>query len=388
MNVDSKVFLKKKFKKHYLSNPVQAPPEVHRREFGFGTLEDKIKYRHKSFSNSRALNDFLRRETPFFVSYSCAYYEFPENQPMESKNWLGAEVVFDLDLEVGFLSSMKMRQVKSECIALTRFLEDDFGLNPREYSVNFSGGKGYHIHVDLEGVRGLNSNQRRQLSDYVTAANLNRESFISCRQSPVGINTSGRKKGRVQGGMVVGPKLGDVGWAGRIYDGTVRLLDSSADELKKLGFTPHVAKKITSEKDKLKKYLDEGNWTAIQNLIYKSGGRDVLALVIENYAVKNMAVPDTDQQVTQDVSRLIRLPDSLHGGTGLSAKAVWDIDSFDPLVDAVVFPDEKVSVSFTRSVPEFDLGGETHGPYKKSSQTALPEYAVVYLLLKNVCDVI
>ena len=42
MNTDTKGFLKKKFKEYYWNNKVKEPSEIHKREFGVGTLEDKI----------------------------------------------------------------------------------------------------------------------------------------------------------------------------------------------------------------------------------------------------------------------------------------------------------------------------------------------------------
>ena len=100
MNTETKIFLKKKFKEYYSKNKILAPEEIEKREFGVGTLKDKIKIRHKSFKSEKELWNFLRREAPFYISYSAAYYEFPQNQPMEAKNWLGAELVFDLDIEM------------------------------------------------------------------------------------------------------------------------------------------------------------------------------------------------------------------------------------------------------------------------------------------------
>jgi len=46
-----------------------------------------------------------------------------------------------------------------------------------------------------------------------------------------------------------------------------------------------------------------------------------------------METEDTDRMVTIDTSRLIRLPDTIHGGSGLVAKHVTDLDRFDPLTD-------------------------------------------------------
>src|SRR5690606_32198531 len=62
-----------------------------------------------------------------------------------------------------------------------------------------------------------------------------------------------------------------------------------------------------------------------------------------------------DEPVTTDTKRLIRLPSSLHGGSGLRVTplAPKDLDDFDPLVDAVVFGERevKVDLAFPLSMP-------------------------------------
>jgi len=41
-----------------------------------GNLEKKIVVRHKAFSSEAEMQNYLRREAPFFISYSIACYEF------------------------------------------------------------------------------------------------------------------------------------------------------------------------------------------------------------------------------------------------------------------------------------------------------------------------
>jgi len=58
----------------------------------------------------------------------------------------------------------------------------------------------------------------------------------------------------------------------------------------------------------------------------------IIQKIIDRLAV-HMETEDTDRMVTIDTSRLIRLPDTIHGGSGLVAKHVTDLDRFDPLTD-------------------------------------------------------
>src|SRR3989338_1665701 len=83
------------FRNHYARN-LRAPPSLEQREFGFG-FDKKIDFRHKAFASARDFGSFVEREAPLYMSFSAAYYRFPDAQPMEKKEFLGADLAFDLD---------------------------------------------------------------------------------------------------------------------------------------------------------------------------------------------------------------------------------------------------------------------------------------------------
>jgi DNA primase small subunit len=107
--------------------------------------------------------------------------------------------------------------------------------------------------------------------------------------------------------------------------------------------------------------------------------------IVKHLAIK-MAAEDTDKMVTMDITRLIRLPDTIHGGSGLVAKTVKDLATFDPLKDALAFSKHPTKIILNHPVGAFDLGGERLGPFA-AGPIELPEYAAVYLLLKDKADV-
>lgn len=80
-------------------------------------------------------------------------------------------------------------------------------------------------------------------------------------------------------------------------------------------------------------------------------------------ALGHFALPfskgETDEPVTADVKRLIRLPGSLHGKTGLRVVTLKadDLKDFDPFRDATVFGDETVRM-VPRNDAELTLAGE------------------------------
>ena len=81
-------FLSQKFKEYYSNHEVVSVENVHEREFGIGEFGKKISQRHLAFRNEKEFNSFLKNFSPFFVSYSLAFYQFPERKPMTAKKLL------------------------------------------------------------------------------------------------------------------------------------------------------------------------------------------------------------------------------------------------------------------------------------------------------------
>ncbi|MEM2677419.1 MAG: hypothetical protein QXU62_02145, partial [Thermofilaceae archaeon] len=88
-----------------------------------------------------------------------------------------------------------------------------------------------------------------------------------------------------------------------------------------------------------------------------------------------------DERVTVDTKRLIRLPNSLHGKTGLRVAplTVQDLENEDLLGKAKVFRDGEVAVEFENEPPKTVLDISS-----TASSRTLPLYAAVYMLLNGV----
>ena len=96
---------------------------------------------------------------------------------MPRKNWLGADLVFDLDAEGHscgkFTCQECLDKVKADAMKLIdEFLLPDFGFSKGEISVNFSGSRGYHVHVRSGSVMKLDREARREIADYVSGTGL------------------------------------------------------------------------------------------------------------------------------------------------------------------------------------------------------------------------
>ena len=93
-----------------------------------------------------------------------------------------------------------------------------------------------------------------------------------------------------------------------------------------------------------------------------------------------------DEPVTTDTKRLIRLPTSLHGGSGFRVTPLdlSDLGGFDPLVDAVVFGDRKVRVDLSLKVT-MPLLGSTHALEK--GPATVPEALAVFLCCRGIAEI-
>ena len=96
----SQSFIRDKFADYYKQNSVSIlpPSSLKRREFGFLLLEKKVMVRHKGFIDADRLRSSLCNIVPSDVYYSSAYYERPEEE-MKAKEWLGADLIFDIDAD-------------------------------------------------------------------------------------------------------------------------------------------------------------------------------------------------------------------------------------------------------------------------------------------------
>jgi DNA primase small subunit len=368
-------YVRSRFREHYERVEVRAPEEIERREWGLGGWERKIEVRHLKIDSAQELRSRLVREAPLFISYSVAYYEFPDMRPMERKNWLGADLVFDLDsdhLELPCKSRHGAKWVCDECLGavkeesvklIEQFLIPDFGFSKDEIEVNFSGNRGYHVHVRDKSVRGLGTYARREVVDYLTGTGINFDS-MGFEWVPV----SGRRERKL-----LGPTPMDPAWPGRIARLVSRLLREG--RLEEAGIDEKDARRIYKKREQFLESIKVGKWDVVKLDDKEIFWRNVVGRLGVKFGDR------IDQNVTADSSKLIRLPDSLHGESALRAKRVGSIDKFDPLRDAVVFGEQPVRIKIKKA-PEFRLGEQIFGPFK-DEERELPEYAALFLLCKK-----
>jgi DNA primase small subunit len=400
----------RQFLVYYGSARVDPPPRFTRREFAaFPFTIQTLMRRHESFRSADELRGFLQQEAPRHAYYSSAYYRTPSAATMISKEWLGADLIFDLDAD-----HLRQAEGKSyvEQLRLARgrfrdlvddFLLGDFGFDPADVAVVFSGGRGFHAHVRSEAVLPLTSGERRELVEYILGVGVDpREGVLEVRDAERGPALSVGFGGELAGAAENRPTGGrqrtyrrlappdTPGWPGRLTRSLFQMLarwdeggvELAAREMRDAGASEPVAR------DWAERLVREGRGRRIrEGLSLDVATIDfppaLLQQILDRARIQVQG--ETDAPVTTDIHRLIRLPGSLHGGTGFRVLPLTldELDRFEPFRDAPYAFEGTPSVDVTLlsdvdypTVPE-----PTHG--KEGESLTVPRATALFLTLRG-----
>src|SRR3972149_4332185 len=375
-------FLRAQFRRYYVTSKPTPPDGFGRREFGFMFWTPGIVQRHLGFQKEEDLRSFLTTRVPAHAYYSSAYYEKPDAPTMEEKGWLGADLIFDLDADhlpnAAKMSYPDMLEaVRLKIVHLyDEFLKADFGFDEKSMRLVFSGGRGYHVHVHDERVWSLGSHERRGIVDWITGKGLDIESVF--RESAFDMKEF-RGHARVKK-RIVGPMHDEPGWRGKIRRGIQGLVDrletmSAEDAIKFLTSFEGVKEseaadlyenlfKPRATRPRVIRGVDRLREGQIEALSDRS--RDLLIRLVkdlqpirlgEHAGVSLEGIVqrgETDEPVTSDIKRLIRMPSSLPRKTGLRVVPLTRdaLDDFRPLRDAIpeTWTDERVSLNLQSKI--------------------------------------
>jgi len=393
------------FKNYYNSKFQESlyPSDIQSREFGFLYWDTNKFVRHLGFSSFNNLHNHIISQSPQHIYCSASRYETPDAPNMKLKSYIDCDLIFDFDVdhiptpckaihdkwtckicgtagtgtapescpsktcnsksfgETTWECEKCMEIAKSEItFIIEEFLAKDFGLDPNnDLYVVFSGRRGYHIHVEKEVVRSLDTNARREIVDYITGKGL--------IPTYHGFNPAAQSK----------PNIFEKGWRERIARWVLKFVsEASKDDLKKI-LTDRV--NIEEARTEIISQLNSRNPSWAFTKIGEITWNKLIQTTINKFAGK------IDQPVTIDVHRLIRLPGSLHGKTGFLVKklAFSELQNFDPFSDAQVF--EGTQQIIVKEAPQFRIGNEYIGPLK-DKQIELNMNAAIFLLAKGLAD--
>jgi DNA primase small subunit len=374
------------------------------REFGFLLFEGKAMLRHKGFNSAADLELSLKTIVPSDAFYSCAYYESPDAE-MDKKGWQGADLIFDIDADhiptpcgkvhdtwvcrhcgladkgpspencpdcgeskleaKTWTCDVCLESAKKETAKLLDMLRKDFGFTDHEMSVYFSGNRGYHVHVENEGIRELDSMARKEIVDYIIGLGLKAEFHELITGDRIRLEPE------------------STSWKARIVRGIEAILtEADSTLIENLGLSRRSAAFLITNQEGLLESLETQQWLKVKGVGVKNWKR-IIHWIVDQQSAK------IDTVVTTDIHRLIRLTGSLHGKTGFMKTHVPfnSLDKFDPLREAIAFKDGEAVVNIVET-PEFRIGDTVYGPFKNDSHVELPTAAAVFLLCKGVAQMV
>ena len=364
-------------REYYSKAELVVPPDLELREIALQPLSSSTYIRHLSFPTIQELRKAILERIPRHVYFSSAKYREPANPDMEMKGWLGSDLVFDIDADhlpqcsdkvvefkfcsrCGYVTSEKIDKcprcgssleefshVEEECIELAKLevaklidiLRMDFGY--QNLTVAFSGNRGFHVRVHLEGEDAmLPSDARREIVDYLKMSAFNVDS----------VTVIERRLGRRRV-MRIPPSRFDVGARRRVYL-----------ELKRMG-------------------LDVDRALASYSML-RSRANDINSAIMD--AVENARI-EVDEKVTIDVSRLVRIPNSVNGKSGWIALHVKDLGAFELSEDVVSPVKEELRVKIVIDLPRVRiLGHELRA--RRGEVLSLSPAVALYLVFKGVAS--
>jgi DNA primase small subunit len=372
-------FLRQRFGAYYQEDRLSLPPTVAQREWAVVLFDPDYPeihmHRHMGFPGKEEVLAYIRNMAPAHLYYSSAYYALPHAPTMPEKGWLGADLIFDLDADhiTRGPYEMMLERVRQETEKLIGMLTGELGFPAAGIELVFSGGRGYHVHVRDMEIRGWGSEERREVIDYVCGIGIDPGIILSL------------------------PAPSPRGWHQRYIAALNEYLlwlesmeqKQAVAELMSLegvgkGTAEEFLKRIPGIGSALAKdasainLKDFATGKVIRGLAGSKEGR-FLALLREKAAL-------ADEPVTTDIKRLIRMPTSLHGGSGFRVTPVplRELPSFDPLQDAVVFGTRPVTIDCSRNL-SMTLLGEVHDVPKGTSQ--VPEALAVFLCCRGMAEI-
>ncbi|MFW9918335.1 MAG: DNA primase small subunit domain-containing protein [Candidatus Thorarchaeota archaeon] len=364
--------------------------------------------RHIGYRTKDNLLNDLVKTVPHSVYHSAAFYNVPVARSMAEKEWIGAELIFDIDAdhldapcaskhdvwqcsnhECGITGNgphpdncpdcdgtafRSLKWICDECLTAAKnntiklydkFLTKHFGLDPEKIQLNYSGHRGFHVRVQDPLVFNLDSNGRMELAHYVIGLGLNST-----------ITTEGylriKPTGELRNWQL--PSI-----ARKIADAMIEFIDS----IEKYKGNETWVKSLQLYKEDAIEGLQKN--PPILSAKVKKVGPKYWQEIASKAAILYSA--EIDQPVTTDIHRVIRLIGSLNGKTGFAVSELSrdNLTDFDPLTHAIAFKEGTLKVSIPDraiTIPEIRIGGSIYGPFNDSIEE-LPTPAAVFLLCKG-----
>ncbi len=373
--------------------------------------------RHIQFPSNKYLVRHLVTTAPRHSYHSATYYERPGAETMDQKGYIQCDFVVDIDadhiptncrqnhdyaickvcgeifqgekpLKCSKCEGTKFDKISwicDECLDVSKkqvfnlvenFLLGDFSIPLEDIHLYFSGHRGYHVHLKTKAFLDLDQDARREISDYVTGEGFSFKiwNFRKIQNSMTGFSNE------------------DPGWSGKITKELYNILIQGEPRIREVFENPIYGKKLNSAV--LNIFISNRQYL-IEQISKKSRAWQVAGISDKSWIrvfeiLRDRIKADIDVVVSIDLHRLIRLEGSLHGKTGFRVMKIKyeDLKDFDPLKDALSFPDNPentLDIEITAPIsPKIRIGSNNYGPYNQGEKLKLPINAALFLLCKDV----
>lgn len=412
-------YLKRVFQRWYATEFKPTVSRLNRRELGFlgWPSDDGKKYMNRHYTmNVPTLKDYLSHKAPMGVYHSTAYYERPGEDKMRDKCWMGGDLVFDIDcdhipgandLNYNDQLGLAKRHLRK---LIHEFLLVDFGYEEKDIRAYFSGGRGYHVHVRDPKIWPLNAIERREIVDYIAGTGLSMKLILGlydfndlpevydCPRCRNKRHKKESKIGRAHSRFLTDspfqyPDPQQFGWSGKIGGSIKDLIQgiceiSEEESIKFLTDLLKITSNLNLSKEKIHILTNKLRKTGKTSSMSRHLGP--LSLYEKNIlftlAKNNISLGEIDRAVSYDLHRFIRMPGSIHGGTGLKVIPVpvdlESLNNFDPLREAIAFPmNEEINVEVLEDLGEVFFGGE--GVHVSGGCQKLPKALGIFLMCRG-----
>ena len=388
------------FTNYYRKSPLWSPPRTRFREWMFIPFGNSPPIRHKGFSDVEGVRQFITQRPMHSCFYSTAYWHKPYELKMVEKDWIGADLIFDLDgdhlpgvTDRDFPAMLEVIQEQAYTL-WNDYLQPEFGFDEKYLQVTFSGHRGFHLHYRDPSLFQLDSEARREIVSHIRGEDVDVKSSLARYHQ------------------------GDrTGWSARINQGMAKVVEKlQIIARKEKGFTllvDELHQGLVSQAKRENRTSSKGK-TSIQKLAdllvneqrvnrLLSGNFGVLDryeslfldLLKTDTSVVLANAGEADEVVTIDVRRQIRWPTSLHGKSGLRVTefplARLDPDkstAFDPLSETIALPnDTKLNVQMIQDECRFRFYDKIWEP-KLGETIEISEAGATFLILKGWAKVV
>ncbi len=377
-------FLIDLFRSYYRQAQLKLPEDMEFREFALQPFNMETYIRHLSFKTRDELKMYISRNVPLHIYYSSAIYLFPYMQDMEDKSWRGSDLIFDIDAdgvegctiyryflyedcglvedgeaggcrgppvsEIEIVSEDCIREVFLYSLDLVDVLVHELGFDRGNIELVFSGNRGFHVrYFNDPDVRGLDRDERKTIAGYIA---LPRE-YIDSR-----VLAS-------RGTHLDLPSLRDGGVRARLVRGFMR---RARERIRR-----RVLTYLTGDNVPLEVPAEDIN--------------ELKAVVNELRSGRYGSIP-IDEQVTIDISRLIRITYSINGKSGLMVAPIDPVKAdFEYSEKLSPFADRVFRFRSRYRIPSLKLFGYTV-KLAEGSRADLEGPVAVYLALKGLGDIL